>query len=434
LAVRGFPVIAEHKSARLGLIFLLYIAQGVPIGLFYIAIPAWLAANGASAGSVGLVLTATSLPWTLKFLNGFIMERFTYLPMGRRRAWVIGAQLALVVGLGLLAFVNPGPADVTVIAALAFGIQTATTFQDVAIDGMAVDLVPDSERERANGLMFGGQALGMAGAGAAAGALIGPLGLASVALLAGFFILCLIGLLLCCRERPGERLLPWSAGAASPQCEALQLEGFAPILSRTWRAMVTRPSLVLIGTLILVGTGYGFGSALDALLGTGPAGWDESRVSRLGATGNLIAGLLAVVAFGWLAEKVGARRLAILALLVWGALMFGMVGVANRWHEGWPVTGFILSWHSLDFLMIVCLAPLAMRLCVPEVSANQFCLYMACSNVGMSLASASVGTLVALGGLAAVLVAKATLLFAGAALISFAGKASAPRPAPFPAT
>ena len=128
---------------------------------------------------------------------------------------------------------------------------------------MAVDLVPDGERERANGLMFGGQALGTAGAG--------------------------------------------------------------------------------------------------------PAGWDESRVSGVGATGHLIAGLL------------------------------------------------------------------AMRLCAPEVSANQFCLYMASNNLGMSLASASVGTLVALGGLAAVLVAKATLLLAGAALIGFAGKASGPRRAPFPA-
>lgn len=135
LAVRGFPVIAEHKTTRLGLIFLLYIAQGVPVGLFYIAIPAWLAANGASAGSVGLVLTAASVPWTLKFLNGFIMERFTYLPMGRRRAWVIGAQLVLVMGLGLLAFVNPGPADITVIAALAFVIQTATTFRTWRLTG-----------------------------------------------------------------------------------------------------------------------------------------------------------------------------------------------------------------------------------------------------------------------------------------------------------
>ena len=37
-------------------------------------------------------LGLTALPWTLKLVNGFIMDRYTFLAMGRRRIWIIGAQ------------------------------------------------------------------------------------------------------------------------------------------------------------------------------------------------------------------------------------------------------------------------------------------------------------------------------------------------------
>jgi hypothetical protein len=45
--------------------------------LFWFAIPAWTGANGASAADVGHVLGLTALPWTLKLVNGFIMNRYT---------------------------------------------------------------------------------------------------------------------------------------------------------------------------------------------------------------------------------------------------------------------------------------------------------------------------------------------------------------------
>ena len=80
-------------------------AQGIPHGLLAIALPAWLAAEGASASAVGSYLAIIMLPWAFKLVTGPLMDRFEYLPMGRRRPWVIGAQLGL--SLALLA----GPAE-----------------------------------------------------------------------------------------------------------------------------------------------------------------------------------------------------------------------------------------------------------------------------------------------------------------------------------
>ena len=142
LATRtSLPAISQYRTLRLFTVFILYVAQGAPIGVFFFAVPAWLAMNGASPLAIGGFLSATSLPWTLKFVNGFIMDRFTFLPMGRRRIWLIGAQSIMVAGLILLALINPGAADIAALSAFSFLIMSATTFQDVAIDGMAVDLV-----------------------------------------------------------------------------------------------------------------------------------------------------------------------------------------------------------------------------------------------------------------------------------------------------
>jgi hypothetical protein len=58
------PDVVDSRPLRLGLVLPLHIAQGVPLGLFHIAIPAWLSANGASALAVGAFLSATSLPST----------------------------------------------------------------------------------------------------------------------------------------------------------------------------------------------------------------------------------------------------------------------------------------------------------------------------------------------------------------------------------
>ena len=58
-------ILSEGRRLRLFTLFILYVAQGVPLGLFWFAIPAWMAANGARAADVGYVLGLTALPWTL---------------------------------------------------------------------------------------------------------------------------------------------------------------------------------------------------------------------------------------------------------------------------------------------------------------------------------------------------------------------------------
>ena len=116
-------------------LFILYVGQGMPIGLFWFAIPAWMAVNGAPAADVGSVAALTALPWSLKLVNGFIMDRYTFLPMGRRRVWIIGAQGVMIAFLVIAALIDPGVTDVAILGGIGFAVNMATTFQDVAVDG-----------------------------------------------------------------------------------------------------------------------------------------------------------------------------------------------------------------------------------------------------------------------------------------------------------
>ncbi len=60
-----------------------------------IAMPAWLAAQGADAGDIGSYLAVIYLPWAFKLIVGPLMDRYQFPAMGSRRAWVLVAQLGL---------------------------------------------------------------------------------------------------------------------------------------------------------------------------------------------------------------------------------------------------------------------------------------------------------------------------------------------------
>ena len=112
----GSLILSENKRLRLLAMFLFYFAQGVPMGLFMFAIPIWLVASGAPAKDVGHVVAMTALPWSLKIIDGFIIDRFTMIAMGRRRMWIIIAQLIIAIMLVGAAALQPTAADVSLLA------------------------------------------------------------------------------------------------------------------------------------------------------------------------------------------------------------------------------------------------------------------------------------------------------------------------------
>ena len=98
--------LADSGRLRYATGSIMYFAQGVPHGLLAISIPVWLASQGVGAGDIGSYLAVIVLPWAFKLVTGPLMDRYEFLPMGRRRPWVLGAQLGLSISLLALMLVE----------------------------------------------------------------------------------------------------------------------------------------------------------------------------------------------------------------------------------------------------------------------------------------------------------------------------------------
>jgi PAT family beta-lactamase induction signal transducer AmpG len=134
---------AAFGSWRVGAVVLQSFSSGLPLGLVWIALPAWLKYRGVDIRTIGL-FTLAQAPWTLKFLWAPLMDRYRLPFLGRKRSWMLLFQALLFAGLLGLAREADRP-TVTVVAALAIFVAFCSASQDIAIDGYAVEVLEKSE-------------------------------------------------------------------------------------------------------------------------------------------------------------------------------------------------------------------------------------------------------------------------------------------------
>jgi PAT family beta-lactamase induction signal transducer AmpG len=427
----GSRSLATSRKWRLFTLFALYFAQGVPEGLLYVAVPAWLAANGASAAAIGSYIAIILLPWSFKLFNGVLMDRFTFAAMGRRRPWIIAAQTVLVLAMLVLSVNAPQVADLFLLGLCGFVINLAAAFQDVAIDGMAIDIVPVAERGKANGVMWGGKTLGIAGSTLVCGALIAEHGFAAAVLAPAAAIATILMLPLVLRERPGERLLPWTAGRASGrsverQGRSLRLLG---ILADLLHAMLGRRNLLLAAGIFTGFAAYGIKTAFVPVLAVQVLGWSQQDFTQLAAGADLAGGIFGILLSGWIADRIGSGRAIIMALLLLAGLHGSMALLQPEWQQPWLFIAYF-SLHALLFVLLsVSVYASAMGHCRPLIAATQFSAYMAVLNLGTSLGSQQLGWVRASAGDAGVLAAAAGLCLAAALFFLVSARQLVPKDA-----
>lgn len=144
---------------RFVLLGTLYFAQGLPFGFFVQAVPILLRKAGYSLTAIGGAALLT-LPWALKFVWAPLVDRHYSKRIGRRRTWILAMQLAATLVLAAIALV-PGSEDLSVLMAAMAVLNLIAATQDIATDGLAVELLPPEERGLANGLQVAGYRVGM---------------------------------------------------------------------------------------------------------------------------------------------------------------------------------------------------------------------------------------------------------------------------------
>ena len=136
---------AMARSRRLASVALLSFSSGLPLGLVWIAIPAWMARVGVDIKVVGL-FTLAQAPWSFKFLWSPLMDRYPPPLLGRKRGWILLAQVGLLAVTLWLAGVASHPEAVGVIGALALAQGLVAATQDIAIDAYAVEVLHVDEQ------------------------------------------------------------------------------------------------------------------------------------------------------------------------------------------------------------------------------------------------------------------------------------------------
>jgi PAT family beta-lactamase induction signal transducer AmpG len=358
---------------------LAYFAQGIPMGLLHIAFPAWLAVEGVPASEIAGYLGIILLPWAFKLLVGPLMDHFEFLPMGKRRPWVLGAQFGMVASLLSLAWLDDPSAQVGLLTAIGFAINAFTATQDVAVDGMSIDLVPVEEEGRLNGFMSFGKTIGWAITSAVTGSMLVVFGIKLTALVCGAGAAVIFIFLIMVRERHTERLLPWSAGDASPKNEPPP--SFRKVFSDLNHILWTRASLVIMLIMFIDGLVAGYGRAMMPIAAVQVFDFTTPQWSQLNAVMGL-AGAVIALALGPIIDKFGVKSIMTLTMFLTGLHAFTLAGTQELWGNSTYVMVMMSAWILLLPVIMVCALALAMSICSHAASATQFAIYMSVSNLG----------------------------------------------------
>ena len=202
----------ENRPLRLGTLCTLYAAQGIPDGFVQIALKNHLIHLGVTTNAVGNIVAMVSWPWSLKFLWGPVIDRYGYSPLGRRRPWILLAQVLMAITLLGMLFIPNISTNLRMLAFMVLLVNVFASLQDVSVDALAVDLLPAKERGLANGFMYGSNYAGSYFGGQMLGTYILQYGFSAAVKLQSVVLMCIAAVPLLLRERRGDALLPGQRG------------------------------------------------------------------------------------------------------------------------------------------------------------------------------------------------------------------------------
>jgi MFS family permease len=267
----------------------LYFVQGLPFGFQANALPNYLRAAGVSLTGIGLA-GALAMPWAFKALWAPLVDRHGSEKFGRRKSWIVPLQGLMALSCAVAALVPPSAA-LTPLLLLIFVLNLFAATQDIAVDGLAVELLSPKELGLGNAAQVVGYKLGMLTGGGLLVALsryVGWHGLffAMAALCAAVMVISFL-------FREGQHVVRAEQGGP-PLVEVL----------RRIKASVQKPGAVWL--LIFVAS-YKLGEVMAEKM-FGPflidAGIEQWRVGWWIGTWGMVASLLGSVAGGVLATRV----------------------------------------------------------------------------------------------------------------------------------
>lgn len=286
------------QNRRLVIILaLLYLSQGIPIGLAMDALPTLLRHDGATITALSF-LPLVGLPWVVKFLWAPIVDNYWLTSLGRRHSWILPMQAIVIICMIILAMTGFTVASATWAVILLTITSLASATQDIATDGMAAEYSSETMLSKVNAIQIAGVMIGFFIGGAGMLILTGLVNQhAALLILTTIPILSWMAILLL-KPQPSEKVQ-----------KPIRLFTTASLLNFIKRPQAT--SLLLLALLSAMTAVSGFGLAKIFLV---DLGWKMEEIGRLGMTGGVITIILGCGGGAWLVKKMG----------LWQAFMIGI--------------------------------------------------------------------------------------------------------------
>jgi PAT family beta-lactamase induction signal transducer AmpG len=364
--------IGATTASRLVLLGGLYFAQGISWGFLTIAIAVRLQLGPAELGG----LTAVAYwPWALKVVLGPLVDTVSFGRWGRRRPLILGAEAVMMVSLLALAGLDPRLTPVAFLA-LVLVHNSFAALQDVTTDALAISILPEHERGRANGVMAAAKYGGVLAGGTEMGSLAEAAGWPVACLAAAALLLIPATLVLFTDEGPA----PVRRGAR----EALRALGGEIKLSFARRVTVVAGLFALVS-----GVSEAFlYPVLLPLMQKGMALPDHQvrMALRLSAAAGAAGSLLG----GWLADRI-SRREAILVSA--GSLALAHLAFAAL-PASWPgLIEYVIGGGLASGMLYASAVAMFMDLANPRLAATHFQFFMGLLNVRNMWAAVAGGAL-----------------------------------------
>lgn len=347
----------------------LYLSQGLPFGFFSQALPVLLRERGTSLEDIGFA-SLLALPWALKFLWAPVVDRRWSRGLGRRRSWLIPLQAATVAVLvGTATFPLDGPLLPLLLVVLVLNTLAAT--QDIATDGLAIDVLPSHDRGIGNGIQVAGYRVGMVVGGGAMLWVLARFGF-STAMIAMAIVLAI---------------------ASIPILRHREQTTVCPPKTRESSLLADRGAMGLLALLVIYKAGDGFATAMLRPLLV-DRGFDLAQLGFILGVVGFLAGLLGALVGGASIQRLGRTR-ALVGFAALQACGIAAYGVLASFDLDLPTTAAICGFeHFAGGTATAALFTCMMDRARPHAAASDY----------TTMASAVVissGTMGALAGLSA---------------------------------
>lgn len=412
---------AVYLKPRLLAVAALGFACGLPFPLMFATLSFWLSEEGVSKSAVTLFALAGT-PFVLKFLWAPLVDHMRLPPwarrFGKRRTWILSAQLCLFFSLVAVGRSDPAT-DLMRIAVLCVVAAFFSATQDIAVDAYRVETLPEEEQAPGAASYVFGWRIGALASGAGSLFIAESFGWsAAYTVMASLLALGALAAIFCgekSSEGPAEKsesLVAWARKAA--------VDPFLDFISRPrWSAA--------LAFIVLFKIGDAFASLVFAPFAV-EMGFTKDEYAAIVKIYGTVATLVGSMAGGAFALRHGMKK----SLLVSGAIQmlstFCFMWLYYRGHDLGALTVTVsVENFAAGFGSSVFVAYLS-GLCRAPFTATQFALFTSLSATGRTWFSAASGWLADAAGWPVFYLLAGLMALPGIMLVSYVADVGKKRP------